>query len=1194
MLPFPEAFDPTVFAGVRARQFLRREDLFQQLVGDGLRELRWGLGVHVSTTRGKDGSIDVFVEPTAADGDHCLPELPKPLIVECKDHDEAGASLRKNLFAAWDGVAETLERQASKGWSGNHLPWRSAHAYVYAVSARLPTAGLRRDLRDRIAAFFAALPNRPPLERVEVLDWSDLRALWERVPRLADRWLGVGLEALLGHAEQVERFTGFRSYLLEANLPFLAPPSDDPAHPAALLARLSEPGRERGLLLEGPGGVGKSRTLVEVAVRADAAGWRVLHVQADEPALADADLEATVLAGSGPTLVVIDYLEKAKLDPARLRRRLLPAAAARGIHLALLANARPATDGPGGTHEELFDVVALRPTVERARAIADLLLATIAPRAIERLGHRRLAELCGIRPIVALFIAGELERRAAAGALDEERLAGVRSGDLTSWLRRRLAESHLVVPPPLSPLEPAGPSPSLVGAAALLASAPQGEAALAAACARALSAAGLDSRVEPNQRSQLLIGVLREMGWLESRGTNLATAHDVVADEVVRDVLVERSAAAVRTRELGALLAPALSSARTLGRLAIALRRVLGMEGLPEGAARQLLTASAAWLEEKATELGRLLPLAEPNEAAFALGDVVQGVPWGEASLYSWDHLFTPFLQRHAEHLAMRHLLYRGLSALPEGRGALLFPGALRWLDRHGLLPEASFVLGPLLRRDDLDETVAATAIVSAVAWFEANVNQAQADFVFNALLERHELDDDVRRWVARLGVEWLRHAPPRDDRDFALKRLLWNAGRLDEADRHFLAHDLTRWLAAAPRSGDTVERLQLALQRLSQQHPEESWIAETEQARTPLCLQIVRDLGELLRNPAAFNAGDLLHRAREEAARLLDGEHPGAAGHLLSSSLPLVGRVGEPTLSQHFRDLTRRVLTAPSSTPQHRFGFATACYRQLDEGAWPDPRLGERFLRGLGIERPGSNYSAVRRELNEWAADPAAQPLTEQLQAATAQAERVLDADKAVLAGYLLQCLLPLVERNGDRELSAQVRGLTARFWSAPTHTQKSRTGFAGACYQRLDAGAWPDRAAGEQLLAALGLLRPGTSGPKYVELTAELTACVRHLDCVPPAELLTTAIEEAEQSLERGNPGRATYAVEALLPLAARRGEPEMAERVRGLARRLLAAPALAGANLRGFAGACYRSLDEELGPITPQASGCWPSSA
>jgi hypothetical protein len=189
MRPFPEIFDPTSLIGVRGRQFPRREDAFQQLTGDGFRELRRGLGVHVSPTRGPDGSIDVFIEPSERGDDRCLPTLPKPLIVECKDV-EGGRRLRENVLAGWRRVSGRLELQAAQGWQGNYAPWRSARAYVYAVSARLPAAQLRLDLRDEIVAFFSALPGGPSLERIEVLDWSDLRALWDGAPRLADRWLG--------------------------------------------------------------------------------------------------------------------------------------------------------------------------------------------------------------------------------------------------------------------------------------------------------------------------------------------------------------------------------------------------------------------------------------------------------------------------------------------------------------------------------------------------------------------------------------------------------------------------------------------------------------------------------------------------------------------------------------------------------------------------------------------------------------------------------------------------------------------------------------------------------------------------------------------------------------------------------------------------------------------------------------------
>ncbi len=802
MRPFPNVFDPSALLGPRGRQVPRREDSFQQLIGDGLRELRGGIGVAVAPTHGRDGSIDIFVEPAASGEDRCLPGLPKPLIVECKDHDEAAGNLRDKVFAGWRAVADRLGRQAAEGWRGNYAPWNSARAYVYAVSAHLPAPALRRELRDRIVSFFDSLPNCPPLERIEVLDWSDVRAFLDLTPRLADRWLGVGLETLLGHAEQIHRFTGFRSYLLEANLPFLAPSGDDPAHPDVLFARLGEASRERGLLLEGPGGVGKSRTLIEVATRADAAGWRVLHAQAGEPALTDDDLEKAVLAGTGPTLLVLDYLDQMQLDLVRLRQRLQPAAAARGVRLALLANARPGAPTPSGARETLFDLVPLRPSEDRSRAISDRLLATLAPRALGRLGRERLREICGLRPIVALFIAREVERREEAGTLDDERLSGVRSGDLSDWLRKRLTESDLAVPPARSRLEPAEPSPHLVAATAMLAAAPLAEAAIAAAGERALRAAGPGASVDPADAARHLIGVLREMGWLEARGIDLATAHDVVADEVVHDLLADRPAALVRRSALAALLAPALGSARTFGRLAVALRRVLGMEGIPERVAADLATAAVTWLRREAESLGSMLSHTEIDEVSFALGAVVQGVPWAEAALEQWDILITPFLEARGDRPAARHLLYRGLAKLPEGHGVLLFRAAFRWLNANGLSPEASFVVGPVLGRGDLETAQVRDAVSYGLAWLKSFGDRIEAQFVLHSLLGRGDLEANQAREAVSYGLAWLKGFGDRIEVRFVLDPLLGRGDLEANQTREAISYGLA-WLKGF---GDRIE----------------------------------------------------------------------------------------------------------------------------------------------------------------------------------------------------------------------------------------------------------------------------------------------------------------------------------------------------------------------------------------------------
>jgi hypothetical protein len=1346
MRSFPEIFDPSALIGVRGRQFPRREDAFQQLVGDGLRELRREFGVHVSPTRGPDGSIDIFIEPSASQDDCCLPMLPKPLIVECKDH-EGGSGLRENLLAGWRKVARRLEFQASREWPGNYAPWRSARAYVYAVSARLPTAQHRRDLLDQICTFFSMLKGGPPLERIEVLDWSDLRALWEGAPRLADRWLGVGLETLLSHADQIERFTGFRSYLLEAKLPFLAPPGEDPANPDSLLYHLSEPGRERGLLLEGPGGVGKSRTLVEVAVRADVAGWRVLHAQAGEPALANEDLEATVLAGSGPTLVVFDYLDQMQLDLVRLRQRLLPAAAARGIPLALLANARPGGEGPSAAHEDLFDIVPIRPTAQRARAIADRLLATVAPRALERLGYDRLAEICGLRPIIALFIAREVERRVTEGTLSEEQLAGVRSGDLTRWLRRRLIESDLVVPPSPSRLEPSSPSPHLVAAAAILAAAPQKEAALAAAGEHALRAAGLDPRVDPSERSRRLTAVLREMGWLEARDGHLATAHDVVADEVIHDVLADRSADLVRTTELEALLAPARNSARTLGLLAVALHRVLGTEGITESIAAGLTEASASWLAREATTLGQLLPRADAEEVSYALGSAIQGKPWAEAVFALWDALVAPFLMAHAEQPAARHLLYRGLSKLPDGRGHLLFPVALRWLGRNGRLLEASFVLRPLLSRKDLEsrevrgaitnsltwlksfgdqveagfvlapllgredlesdkargavvrglawlesfgdrvearfvldsllsredlkpdevqfaearaiewlkanregvgedfllknllsrndlsagnflETqlfaanwvrahpleanasfllkrllsqkglapkVAQAAADSGVVWFEANAAHPQADFVFSRLLRRPELDGERRLQVTRLGIEWLRRAPMRDDRDFALSSLLWNARLLDEDERQFLAQDTSSWLALMPRAGETVMRLETALRRVAREHAKESWVASVggwERSEAFEFLSLTDELAERLQEESVPTV-TWLASALQQVELQLQRDHPHWVGYALQCLLPLTARVAERGIGERVRALSERFWGDPTLPPKSRAGFASACYRYLDEGAWPDREAGEKVLAELGIKRPSAGSSdgpeifQLTRELAERLRVPMSIPTEDWIKNVIDQTELALEGDHPAFAGYPLPCLLPLAAHVAEREIGERVRELVARFLGEPTLTPKNRTGFASACYRYLDEGAWPDREAGERVLASLGIERPlAPSGarlaaPDLLTLEKEAIRLAVSAGPLPRPDWLDLALAETAKPIEKGFPKASGFLFPPLLPLTARFGSVTNREALESQIHALLSDPAFSANGRKRFSEACYRFLDEEAWP-------------
>ncbi len=405
---FGPQFRPPDFQGPLAKHYPERRDLYQQLVGAFFRE-RFPHRVSVSSTKGIDGGIDVFIQ-AGHDAGESFFDLPFPIIVECKEHDDSLDKVTDNVKAGWSRVQENLTRQAESGWKGTYQSWRGAKGYLYCISAVLPHQQARKDLTQSIRDFFASLPpeQKPAIEKIHVLDWSDLVPLLNDHTRLADSWLGTELEGILGYATYEARLTGFRLYLKEEKLSFIPPTPEDKVHPENLLASLEQQASAAGLLIIGPGGVGKTRTCFEVARLAHQRGWRVLHLLPGEPAVTADDLQKIVLQGCTPTLLVIDYLDQmGSLDFGTIRHRLLPETQARAIPLALLANARPGLLRKANPEREaLFQRIDLDIKDRRAR-IAAQVQETIAPRASTSLGPKRVREICGTRPIIGMFIARE-------------------------------------------------------------------------------------------------------------------------------------------------------------------------------------------------------------------------------------------------------------------------------------------------------------------------------------------------------------------------------------------------------------------------------------------------------------------------------------------------------------------------------------------------------------------------------------------------------------------------------------------------------------------------------------------------------------------------------------------------------------------------------------------------------------------
>lgn len=776
-MSFPLQFDPAPWRGPRARQYADRSDLFQQLVGDMLRE-RYGASANVAPTEGRDGSIDAFIEGVA----HGLGNLTTAQIVECKDHDDTRGHFLGNIDQGWANVAKKLQKQAEAGWPGHYRPWMRARSYAYCISAVLPNQQARDALQQRIHDFFDRLSTnrRPPIESIRVFDWSDLRDLLDRSPRLADQWLGARLPLIPGHAEHCASLTRFRRYLLGDNLPFVPPEAGAQSAPQAILERLEALAGGGGVVLSGVGGIGKTRTSLEVGHLADAKGWRVLHALPGEPGVTIEDLTAVVLDGDTPTLVIFDYLDQMPgLDLGTLRRRLLPEAEKRSLRLALLANLRPsALRTPNAERDALFtELILLRPSEGQTAAIAERALDRIAPLAVAQLGRERVRELCGERPIITMLIAEELQRRARNGRLTTVDLAGLRRGDLVGWLRKRLIEDGLVVAGGGGFLPPQ-PERALIAAAAMLAAAPLDAGEMRAVGATACQAAGDDGTLT----ATMALRSLSDLGWLEPHENDLSTAHDVVADEVLAEVLWERPNGHLRADALYACLAPALERARVLGRSATALTRLLGPEAAETPREAALRTQAGVWLHQHAPSLGMMLAAAAASESAYALGGIVSAPAWTSVCAAEWAHLIAPWLSRHGTHAQARHLLYRGLKQLPEGAAPDLLAAAMQWLPRHLGRDTASYVLAPLLVRSDLGEH-APRAIAFVMDWLDAFGAIQEAQFVFHELLGRSDLGKYAPRAIT-FAVGWLQIFGHTQEAQFVFSKLLLRTDLGEHAPR--------------------------------------------------------------------------------------------------------------------------------------------------------------------------------------------------------------------------------------------------------------------------------------------------------------------------------------------------------------------------------------------------------------------------
>ncbi|GHJ47599.1 hypothetical protein Cs7R123_49410 [Catellatospora sp. TT07R-123] len=602
---------------------------------------------------------------------------------------------------------------------------------------------------------------------------------------------------IVEHMDEVRGLTGMAANLRIESLPYLAPDPISNTHPDRILDELDRCASESGTLLVGAAGIGKTRTCFEVGERAVSAGWQVLHVKAGKTPVTTEQLLSTILRGPSRVLVIVDYLNESRLDLAALRHQVFPEARRRGIRLALLASARPGwfhrQDDPELRH--LFRTVDLQLEGQYSDAIQRHIVRSLAPSAIRVVGEGRLLNLCGKRPVLAVLIALEAEAKAKAGLLHPT-AKGIRPGQLIDWLTSRLEEDKLLPAKAASLLEDKDPPLALQVCAAMVAAMPQTR--------ESIVECGSAAFGESEGSADHLLAVLYAMGWVTSSDEEWSVVHDIVADQLLERTLVRRISNTVRANVAERVLASCLTQARTLGRFARNLGRLLRDLELDEREA-DLSNYCATWLPKHVLHISKLLSSLR-DEGGYTIIALIENTAWSSVVHANWATIVRPWLTEHAGTRQARYIIYRGLKFSSSEESGLLLVAALTWLSEHGALVDAQLVLAPLLKSNGIPESTTADIQAHASAWLRLCGSSPEAQFVLSSLLDRTDLVDP--KSVHAAAFKWLELHGTSPEAQFVLSRLLDRTDLVDPKSVHAAAFKWLQLHGTSPEAQFVLSRL--------------------------------------------------------------------------------------------------------------------------------------------------------------------------------------------------------------------------------------------------------------------------------------------------------------------------------------------------------------------------------------------------
>lgn len=554
---------------------------------------------------------------------------------------------------------------------------------------------------------------------------------------------------LIPYHDYLDDLADKEPFLCADSLPFVDP-GDHPSAPRQVLAaltRIVESADPRlGVMLAGIPGIGKTRLCLETAALAERAGWLVVHHRRREHHTSLDEAWQSLKKFSGPVLLVVEDLEwiaGTTLQTARSIR----APADGGARLAVLGPVRTTTFHRADWRlppRKAFDVIEVRADPDYQDGILRQAVRSVARDVLHHVDEAYLLRICRGIPAIAVLLADYYNREAgnndinAAVPLDDLGIAG--------WLRDVLDREELRVRRPVSASEPS-PTPDgrLTAAAWIAAAAPRAAKVVTATLGRRgdiLSPLG--NRWQPLE----LLESLRRAGILTRRGDTIHTVHDLYADLLLEEVLVDRESGTVRDGRLGPILDPGLHDRQVQRNVALALQRL--RDSLDDPAGRALDSAVAQWCVGRARDLTALL----------------DGDPDGQTL----------------------HTLLRLPTWRPQIR-RLVEPIAETWLRQHFRDPKSRD--GVLAAASCLDPQVGYPYVMG---WLSHNLDKPRAAFVFHRLSPPEGLDAAYDEWTVDRAFQWLAQNAPHPHASFVLPNLLDHRKKLGLPPGHPHAARVVAW----------------------------------------------------------------------------------------------------------------------------------------------------------------------------------------------------------------------------------------------------------------------------------------------------------------------------------------------------------------------------------------------------------------